>query len=111
VRDAPGAPPRVPAAVAATAQAGAASVFGCLARTAEAVPEGVRWRTLSYRNAPHYDPNLYDGMAPVRGLTRRGPGAPVGVRGEDTPAVARPRASDVTRHRGRCSLTLTTRRT
>ncbi|MBI3972746.1 MAG: hypothetical protein HY332_15835 [Chloroflexi bacterium] len=29
------------------------------------MPDGVRWRTLSYRNEPHYDTSLYTGVAGV----------------------------------------------
>jgi lantibiotic modifying enzyme len=57
--------PTVPAAVAETARRGAASVMRYLARTAEEVPDGVRWQTLNARNEPHYDPNLYNGVAGI----------------------------------------------
>src|SRR5688572_27850358 len=44
---------------------GAESVFGYLERTAEWVPDGVRWRTLSYRNEPQYDSSLFNGVAGI----------------------------------------------
>jgi hypothetical protein len=40
------------------ARAGAESVFGYIERTAEAVPDGGRWQTLSYQNEPRYDPGF-----------------------------------------------------
>ncbi len=48
-----------------TARLGASSVFGYVERTAEVVPDGVRWQTLSYYNEPHYDTNLYTGVAGI----------------------------------------------
>ena len=63
MRDAPRT--SVPTTVAETARTGADSVFRYVVRTAEVVPDGVRWRTLSYRDVPHYDPNLYDGVAGI----------------------------------------------
>lgn len=47
------------------ARIGANSVFGYLRRTAEAVPDGLRWQTLSYQNAPGYAPGLWDGVAGI----------------------------------------------
>jgi lantibiotic modifying enzyme len=47
------------------ARAGADSVYGYVARTAEAGPDGVRWRTLSFQDVPHYGANLYNGVAGV----------------------------------------------
>ncbi len=52
----------IPDAVRATARAGADSVFGYLERTAEAVPDGVRWQTLSYENRRYYDANPFNGV-------------------------------------------------
>ena len=48
-----------------TDRAGADSVFRYLQRTGERVPDGVRWRTLSYRNEPQYDTSLFNGVAGV----------------------------------------------
>ncbi len=52
-------------AIAQTARDGAASVFRYVARTAEVVPGGVRWRTLSDANEPQYDAGLGDGVAGI----------------------------------------------
>jgi lantibiotic modifying enzyme len=41
------------------------SIYHSLLRTAERVPDGVRWQTLSYRNAPQYDTSLFNGVAGV----------------------------------------------
>jgi lantibiotic modifying enzyme len=54
-----------PQGIEALARAGADSVYGYVARTAEAGPDGVRWRTLSFQNVPHYGTNLYNGVAGV----------------------------------------------
>jgi lantibiotic modifying enzyme len=51
--------------VAATARAGAESVYRYVARTAERVPDGVRWRTLSYDNQPQYDLSVFNGVAGI----------------------------------------------
>ena len=48
-----------PAAVQATARSGADSVFSYIERTAEVVPEGVRWQTLDDAGAPQYRGDLY----------------------------------------------------
>ena len=48
-----------------TARRGAGSVFGLLERTAEVLPGGVRWQTLSYQNALGYDPGFWDGVAGI----------------------------------------------
>ena len=48
-----------------TARAGAESVFGYIARTAEAVPDGVRWQTLTYENEPQHTADLASGAAGV----------------------------------------------
>ena len=44
---------------------GANSVFEYIEHTAEVVPDGVRWQTLSYDNEPYYDTNLYTGVAGI----------------------------------------------
>jgi lantibiotic modifying enzyme len=49
----------------ALARAGADSVYGYLARTAEVVPDGVRWQTLTFTNAPQYAANVSNGVAGV----------------------------------------------
>ena len=41
------------------------SVYEYVSRTAEAVPAGVRWRTLTVENAPQYVTNLYNGVAGI----------------------------------------------
>jgi lantibiotic modifying enzyme len=51
--------------IAETAKAGADSVFGYIERTAEMVPEGVRWQTLTYENEPQYDASLASGVAGI----------------------------------------------
>lgn len=48
-----------------TARAGADSVFGYVERTAEAVPDGVRWRTLTYENEPQYDLSIFNGVGGI----------------------------------------------
>ena len=48
-----------------TARLGANSVFEYIEHTAEVVPDGVRWQTLSYYNEPYYDTNLYTGVAGI----------------------------------------------
>jgi lantibiotic modifying enzyme len=48
-----------------TARTGADSVFDYVVRTAETIPEGVRWRTLDYQNRPHYGPNVFNGVAGI----------------------------------------------
>ena len=52
-------------AILETARLGANSVFEYIERTAEVVPDGVRWQTLSYYNEPHYDTDLYTGVAGI----------------------------------------------
>jgi lantibiotic modifying enzyme len=47
------------------ARAGADAVFEYVARTAEARPGGVCWRTLTVANAPQYVTNLYNGGAGI----------------------------------------------
>ena len=47
------------------ARAGAESVFGYLERSAEWGPDGIRWRTLSYRNEPQFDTSLFNGVAGI----------------------------------------------
>jgi lantibiotic modifying enzyme len=48
-----------------TARTGADSVYGYVERTAEPVPDGVRWQTLSWENEPHYDPSVFNGVAGI----------------------------------------------
>ena len=48
-----------------TAQEGAHSVYRYVARTAEAVADGVRWPTLDWHNRPHYSTAVFDGVAGV----------------------------------------------
>jgi lantibiotic modifying enzyme len=55
----------VPQDIQDTARAGADSVFGYVERTAETVPDGVRWKTLSYQNEFYYDPKVFDGVAGI----------------------------------------------
>lgn len=52
-------------AITETARTGADSVFGYIERTAESVPDGVRWQTLSYQNKPHYDTSVFSGVAGI----------------------------------------------
>ena len=47
------------------AKTGAAAVFGYIERTAEAVPDGVCWQTLTYDNEPQYDASLASGVAGI----------------------------------------------
>ena len=44
---------------------GADSVYRYLERTAEAGPEGVRWRTSRDPDGPRYTPQLYGGVAGI----------------------------------------------
>ena len=48
-----------------TARAGADAVYRYLERTAEAGPEGVRWRSLSFKDEPQYGADLYNGVAGI----------------------------------------------
>jgi lantibiotic modifying enzyme len=48
-----------------TAKAGADSVFSYVERTAETVPDGIRWRTLNYENEPYYGVMIFDGVAGI----------------------------------------------
>ena len=48
-----------------TARAGADSVYAYIERTAEPVPDGVRWQTLDWDNEPHYDPSVFTGVAGI----------------------------------------------
>ena len=41
------------------------SVYRRLERTAEAVPDGVRWQTVGYHGEPEYDVRLYNGVAGI----------------------------------------------
>jgi lantibiotic modifying enzyme len=41
------------------------SVFAYLERTAEAVPGGVRWQTMSFDGEPHYSGRLYNGVTGI----------------------------------------------
>jgi len=41
------------------------SVFGFIARTAERVPEGVRWQTINYGNEPEYHYNAFNGCGGI----------------------------------------------
>ncbi len=52
-------------AILGTARLGANSVFEHIERTAEIVPDGVRWQTLNYYNEPYYDTGLYTGVAGI----------------------------------------------
>jgi hypothetical protein len=56
----------VPAAIAHTAREGAESVFRYVERTAERVPDGIRWQTLSYENQPYYDASVFNGVGGIR---------------------------------------------
>lgn len=56
---------QIPATIAGTAREGADSVFAYVERTAEAGPDGVRWRTLSYENAYYYDASPYNGTGGI----------------------------------------------
>jgi len=47
------------------ARAGADSVFSYVERTAEVVPDGVRWQTLSYDNQPQYDLSIFNGVSGI----------------------------------------------
>ena len=47
------------------ARSGADSVYGYIAHTAEVVPEGVRWQTLSYENKPQYSFTIFNGVAGI----------------------------------------------
>jgi lantibiotic modifying enzyme len=47
------------------ARSGAQSVFSYVRRTAETVPDGVRWQTLSYENEPQYSAALGNGVAGI----------------------------------------------
>jgi lantibiotic modifying enzyme len=52
-------------AIERTAQEGAHSVYRYVARTAEPVPDGVRWQTLDWHNRPHYSTAVFDGVAGI----------------------------------------------
>jgi lantibiotic modifying enzyme len=52
-------------AIERTAQEGAHSVYRYVARTAEAVADGVRWQTLDWHNRPHYSTAVFDGVAGI----------------------------------------------
>ena len=45
-----------------SATEGAHSVYRFIERTAERVPEGVRWETIDYGNQPHYSYGAFDGF-------------------------------------------------
>ena len=45
------------------ARSGADSVYRYLERTAEVVPDGARWPTLSFTNAPQYGADVANGVA------------------------------------------------
>lgn len=47
------------------ARSGADSVFGYIEYTAEVVPGGIRWQTLSYQNEPQYDFTIFNGVAGI----------------------------------------------
>ena len=47
------------------ARSGADSVYRYIERTAEVVPDGVRWRTLSFTNAPQYGADVHNGVAGI----------------------------------------------
>jgi lantibiotic modifying enzyme len=49
----------------ALARTGADSVYGYIARSAEAGPDGVWWQTLSFENVPHVCADVYNGVAGV----------------------------------------------
>jgi lantibiotic modifying enzyme len=44
---------------------GADSVFRYVERTAERVPDGIRWQTLSYENVPYYDASVFNGVGGI----------------------------------------------
>lgn len=46
-------------------RAGADSAYAYLERTAEDVPDGVRWQTMSFEGEPHYSGRLYNGVAGI----------------------------------------------
>jgi lantibiotic modifying enzyme len=47
------------------ALAGAHSVFGFIERTAQSVPNGVRWETIDYDNHPHYHYEIFNGCGGI----------------------------------------------
>jgi lantibiotic modifying enzyme len=47
------------------ARGGADSVYRYLARTAETVPDGVRWQTPSFTNEPQYGADVHNGVAGI----------------------------------------------
>jgi lantibiotic biosynthesis protein len=49
----------------AIAREGAASVYRYIERTAEEVPDGVRWQTLDWENQPQYDLSIFYGVAGI----------------------------------------------
>ena len=48
----------LPQPIVETARAGADSVYGYVERTAEMMPDGVRWQTLTLENEPTYSAML-----------------------------------------------------
>jgi lantibiotic modifying enzyme len=48
-----------------TAKIGADSVFEYIERTAEVVPDGIRWKTLSYENKPQYAISASTGVSGI----------------------------------------------
>lgn len=57
--------PVAPSSATELVETGAESVLRSLLATAERVPDGIRWQTLDYQNEPHYDTNLYNGVAGI----------------------------------------------
>ena len=55
----------VPQSIVEMARAGAESVYAYVERTAEVVPEGVRWQTLTLENEPTYSAMLVNGAAGI----------------------------------------------
>lgn len=47
------------------AKSGADSVFGYIERTAESVPDGIRWQTLNYYNQPQYEVMAFNGVSGI----------------------------------------------
>jgi lantibiotic modifying enzyme len=41
------------------------SIFQYIERTAEPVPDGIRWQTLNYENQPQYATNVFNGVAGI----------------------------------------------
>ena len=53
------------AETAALAADAAHSIFRYVERSAEHTPDGIRWQTLSYRNTPQYEADVFNGVAGI----------------------------------------------